>query len=73
MIERWTPKIKQKQCSERMTFGMWTDKDGEYVLYTDYIKAVEAARTDRGICKSAERVAARLHEIVILIFKRRYL
>ena len=38
MIERWTPKIKQEQCTEGMTLRMWTDKDGEYVLYTDHLK-----------------------------------
>jgi hypothetical protein len=43
MIERWTPKIKQEQCTEGMTLRMWTDKEGEYVLYTDHVKAVKEA------------------------------
>jgi hypothetical protein len=37
-IERWTPKIKQEQCSDGMTLRMWTDKEGDYVLYVDYLK-----------------------------------
>jgi len=41
MIERWTPKIKQEQVSEGMTLRMWTDKDGEYVLHTDFIERVK--------------------------------
>jgi hypothetical protein len=43
MVERWTPKIKQEQCTEGMTVRMWTDKEGEYVLYADHIKAVKKA------------------------------
>jgi hypothetical protein len=40
MIERWTPKIKQEQCTEGMTLRMWTDKEGDYVLYSDYLKEI---------------------------------
>ena len=36
-MERWTPKLKQEQCLPGFTLRMWTDKDGEYVLYTDHI------------------------------------
>lgn len=36
MIERWTPKIKKSLTTEGMELRMWTDKDGEYVLYKDY-------------------------------------
>jgi predicted RNase H-like nuclease (RuvC/YqgF family) len=43
MIERWTPKIKQEQCAEGMTLRMWTDKDGDYILYADHLAALEAA------------------------------
>ncbi len=46
MIERWTPKIKKEQCSEGMTLRMWTDKEGEYILYSDHVKAVEEARIE---------------------------
>ncbi|MFA5323356.1 MAG: DUF551 domain-containing protein [Smithella sp.] len=41
MIERWTPKLKQEDCSEGLTLRMWTDKDGDYVLYTDHLAAMQ--------------------------------
>jgi len=36
MIERWTPKIKPSLTGGN-ELRMWTDKEGDYVLYTDYI------------------------------------
>ncbi len=43
MIERWTPKIKSEHCGDGMTLRMWTDKEGDYVLYMDHRKEVEEA------------------------------
>ena len=34
-IERWTPKIKKSLTGPDMELRMWTDKDGDYVLYKD--------------------------------------
>ena len=39
-MERWTPKLKQEQCLPGFTLRMWTDKDGEYVLYTDHLAEI---------------------------------
>lgn len=55
MIERWTPKLKKEQCMDGLTLRMWTDKDGDYVLYKDYlklelrIKELEHNLTENGI------------------------
>jgi len=46
-MERWTPKLKQEQCLPGLTLRMWTDKDGEYVLYAD--AQAELAEKDKEI------------------------
>ena len=43
-IERWVPKLKQEQCSEGLTLRMWTDKDGDYVLYVDHINEIDTLK-----------------------------
>ena len=40
MIERWIPKLKKDQCLPGLTLRMWTDKEGEYILYTDHLAVV---------------------------------
>lgn len=54
MIERWIPKLKKDQCLPGLTLRMWTDKEGEYILYTDHIAAI--AEKDKEI----ERLKAEL-------------
>ena len=45
MIERLTPKLKQEQCSEGLILRMWTDKEGDYVLFSDYQKEISSLKS----------------------------
>ena len=55
MIERWIPKLKKDQCLPGLTLRMWTDKEGEYILYTDHIASI--AEKDREIERLRKDVA----------------
>jgi hypothetical protein len=63
MIERWIPKLKKDQCLPGLTLRMWTDKEGEYILYIDHLAAItekdreiERLQTNIDVMKRALRV-----------------
>jgi hypothetical protein len=65
MIERWTPKIKPSLTGDGNELRMWTDKEGDYVLYTDYIKKGNeyTINTRENILLEAVKASYRKHHL----------
>ncbi|MFA5322815.1 MAG: hypothetical protein WC373_09095 [Smithella sp.] len=63
-IERWTPKIKKSLTGPDMELRMWTDKDGDYVLYKD----LAALRAENDQLRSDKRELVEALEKVKCIF-----